>query len=250
MPRPIQPLFLVLPLVLAACGKPQVSVQAELTGAASSAATPIADLPVRLIPYDRDAILDSLTRAAGEPEPVLPVDLDGLRDSLSAAQVAWRAEEARLHAIEDTIPTLVIPVGAEPAARERMLLRTRRLDQEQREVKQRLAVLQARIAAFSRAIGGAVDSVRVARQRWSETVLKDFDRIAEEKIRAAGRTGAVDTTGHSGTALLRVDEGRWWVYARYALPDAELYWNVPVEVTGKTTRVLLSDANAERRPLF
>jgi hypothetical protein len=250
MQRPFQPLFLVLPLVLAACGKPQVTVQAELARTGSDAATPIADLPVRLIPYDRDAILDSLTKAANEPEPALPSDLDVVRDSLAAAQVAWRAEEARLHAIEDTIPTLVIPVGADPAVREAMLVRTRRLDQEQREVKQRLGVLQARIAAYSRAIGTAVDSVRVARQRWSETVLKDFDRIAEEKIRAAGRTGAVDTTSRSGAALLRVEEGRWWVYARYALPDAELYWNLPVEVTGETTRVLLNDANAEKRPLF
>jgi len=49
---------------------------------------PVADLPVRLIPYDRQGILDSLAAAEESPEPHLPKDaLEQLR--------RLQAEEAR-----------------------------------------------------------------------------------------------------------------------------------------------------------
>jgi len=94
-----------------------------------------------------------------------------------------------------------------------------------------------------------VDSVRAERERWSGKVLKDFDAIAAARM-SGGRTGAVDTTSRAGSAVLHVEEGRWWVTARYALPEEELYWNFPVEVTGEKTQVILNETNAERRPLF
>jgi hypothetical protein len=250
MKRPISPLFLLLSLLAAACSQPQLTVQAELSEAGAEAADPIADLPIRLVPYDRDAIIDSLTLAGKAPEPRLPVALNATRDSLAIVQAAWRVEEARLRAIQDTMPMLNVRIGADPTERERKLRETQRLEQEQREVKQRMATLQAQISARSREIGETVDSVRAARQRWSQTVLKDFDRIAEARISAAGRSAVIDTTDRAGNAVIRVEEGRWWVYARYALPDTELYWNVPVEVAGPTARVLLNEQNAVHRPLF
>lgn len=52
-------------------------------------AQPIPDLPVRLLPYDRQAILDSLARESESPEPKLPRDaMDRLR--------SLQAEEARV----------------------------------------------------------------------------------------------------------------------------------------------------------
>ena len=52
-------------------------------------AQPVADIPVRLLPYDRQAILDSLARANESPEPRLPRDaMDRLR--------TLQAEEARV----------------------------------------------------------------------------------------------------------------------------------------------------------
>jgi len=58
-------------LSLAACGErgPRVTIRTELEGA------PLADLPVRLLPYDRDVILDSLATVARVPEPVVPPEL-------------------------------------------------------------------------------------------------------------------------------------------------------------------------------
>jgi hypothetical protein len=52
-------------------------------------AQPIPDLPVRLLPYDRGAILDSLARENESPQPKLPADaMDRLR--------SLQAEEARV----------------------------------------------------------------------------------------------------------------------------------------------------------
>jgi hypothetical protein len=249
MKRPFPPLFLAIPLLLAACGKPEVTVLAQLPQAGMTTREPVSDLPVRLVPYDRDAIIDSLTAAAHTPEPKLPPALEIQRDSLARVQAEWRAANAQLKAIEDTIPTLTVRVGSDPVERERKVRQAQRLDQEQREVKQRIMALQAQISARSGAIRTIVDSVRAERERWSATVLKDFDSIARARM-ASGRVGAADTTGSAGTAVLHVDEGRWWVTARYTLPDEELYWNVPVEVTGKETQVILNETNAQRRPLF
>ena len=63
-----------------------------------------------------------------------------------------------------------------------------------------------------------------------------------------GREEMADTTTAAGSTLFRTSEGQWWVYARYTLPNEELYWNEPIEVSGDSTHILLTEENAERRP--
>jgi hypothetical protein len=79
----------VLALLMAApaCGGgTNVVLRASLD---SAGAQPIADLPVRLLPYDRRAILDSLAREDESPQPKFPADaVDRLR--------TLQAEEARV----------------------------------------------------------------------------------------------------------------------------------------------------------
>lgn len=72
--------------VLAACGSgSEVIVRASLDG------EPVSDLPVRILPYDRQAVLDSLAAAADAPEPGIPPELiDALR-SLDAGRVPVKA---------------------------------------------------------------------------------------------------------------------------------------------------------------
>jgi hypothetical protein len=57
-----------LALLTAGCSsEPRVIVRASLEPGG-----PVADLPVRLLPYDRQAVLDSLAATSGSPEPLLP----------------------------------------------------------------------------------------------------------------------------------------------------------------------------------
>jgi hypothetical protein len=77
MKRSYVPLLAAATLA-AACGKPKVVVRAELEGGA------VADLPVALINYDRKAVMDSLARAAGAPEPAFPQELIQQMRAISA----------------------------------------------------------------------------------------------------------------------------------------------------------------------
>jgi hypothetical protein len=211
---------------LSACDRSEVVVETAVAETAGAAPSPVPDLPVRLLPYDRDEIIDSLTRAYGKPEPAVPPDLAQQQDSLRGLEAEWR----RLSAGGSSAPT------------------AGRLDPGADGVKQRLARLRPQIAALRRVVGARLDSLRAARREWAGAALADFDSLAEARASAADRREVADTTGADGTATFHVDEGRWWVYARYALPDEELYWNFPVEVAGKTTRVRLDEGNVERRP--
>jgi len=180
-------LAVVAPSVVGGCGGgPKVVVEARGLDPATQQTVALPDLPVRLLPYDRDAIFDSLRAAARSPEPEIPLPLV--------------AEES------DTTPPA--PTAA------------------------------------------SLDSLHAARRAWAAQTFAPFDSIARAKAKAAGRVEMVDTTDTSGTARFRVEPARWWIYARYVLPDRELYWNVPLEVGRAGAQIRLTPANAQSRPLF
>ena len=100
-----------LPLLLlaAACGSgPRVVVHAEIDG------QPAADLPVTLLPYDRQAVLDSLAKAQEEPEPLFPLELvqqfrkleaeeNAARRRGDSAVARWTVQMRRARALVDSI---------------------------------------------------------------------------------------------------------------------------------------------------
>jgi hypothetical protein len=101
MKRSYVPL-LVAASVAAACGKPRVVVRAELENGA------VADLPVALVNYDRKAILDSLARVAGAPEPAFPQDLIQQMRALAAeAQAAPQRGDTAVARVEAARRALV-----------------------------------------------------------------------------------------------------------------------------------------------
>lgn len=194
-----RPVWVFALIAVAACDSgPKVVVRASLDEGG-----PIADLPVRLLPYDRQAILDSIAAEREEPEPVLPQDvIQRLR--------AIQAEEARR------------ATGGDSA----------------------LAGLRAeRQALLVRA-----DSFTKAHEAW----LADIREPLERAVQAArgSETERVDTTDASGRADLEAGEGRWWLVARYVLPETVLEWEVPVIVRPDSTVVALTRANAKESPLL
>lgn len=199
--RPVPLAVLLGSLALAACGDdgPRVAVRTDLDGA------PVADLPVRLLPYDRDELLDSLAKKADDPEPAIPPELLQQLQGLAA---------------------------------------------EERAVRTRGDTAVARFQAVRRAVFARADSLRAARRDWAQESYAAFDSLAAGRAVAADREELADTTGASGTVTFTAEPGRWWVYARYTLPYSELYWNFPVEVSGDSTVVRLSRANARERPFL
>jgi hypothetical protein len=93
MSRQVLTVMVAAGLLLAACGGTEVVVQAQIEGQDGPVA--LRDLPVRAVPYDRDAIFDSLRAAYTEPEPEIPQELMVLQDSIARAQEEWRVAETR-----------------------------------------------------------------------------------------------------------------------------------------------------------
>lgn len=196
-------LFLLVSLGAVGCGgDPEVVVEATLARQGAAAA-PVPDMPVRLLPYNRDSIIAGLRQKAAKPEPQVPPALLARIDSLQ------RATRARAG---DTLNV----------ARERTL----------------------------RTLRAQVDSIRAARQEWSAETLKGFNEAVQARLENLGGVQELaDTTNADGRVAFRAPEGQWWVFARYLLPDRELYWNVPLRIRERPSTVRLTAENAEARPV-
>jgi hypothetical protein len=194
-------LLLAACVAAAGCSDSKVVVQASL----ATAGEPVADMPVFLLPYDRQALMDSLAKASDETEPAIPAALVTQLESLNA-------QERQLAAAGDSTV---------------------------RRVRAQRAAVQAQ-----------VDSIRVNRRRWRQQVFADFDSVAQMKMAELGASAATDTTDAKGIARIGADEGRFWIYAAYVLPDVTLEWNVPVTIRGDSTVVRLTRENAKEQRFY
>lgn len=97
-------LAVTIPLLAGGCeSDPEVVVSA--TAGAQGAAAPITELPVRLLPYNRDSIIAELQEKARKPQPQVPPELLAQIDSLQSVSGA-RARDTLAAARERTLRTL------------------------------------------------------------------------------------------------------------------------------------------------
>jgi hypothetical protein len=260
MKRSLALLTLLASLSLAACerGTPVV-VEAVLTqqGGEGQVARPLTALPIRLLPYDRDVIFDSLTAAAATPEPQIPPEVLEEQARVREAEERWRAAEQRWGTVRDSMRVLSEALTrmqqqgqrATPQYNQafqqfnRLDDEVSRLEQQSRGAHQQYTQLQDQAQARA-------DSIRIARETWADDAFRGFDAAVEGRLRQLRREEVVDTTDAMGRIRVRVPEGRWWIYTRYTLPRSELYWNIPVEVRGDSVVLRLDRENAEVRPLL
>jgi hypothetical protein len=247
----------VLLLSTAACSEPEVVAEAAIVQPGSGETVALAELPIRLLPYDRDAIFDSLTAEAETPEPEIPAVLQQQRNEVIAAQETHAELEARWGTIRDSLRVFsettqrMQQQGLRGTPQYRQAFEQfNRLEPQEGRVKQQADQAFARFEQLQAATLAQSDSVRVARETWAEEAFRDFDSIVTAKLEAMGREEFADTTNAAGVARFRVPEGQWWVYGRYTLPYEELYWNIPIEVTGDSTYIRLNEENAQRRPIL
>jgi hypothetical protein len=244
-------------LLPAACGPGQVAVVAEIDvpdpeveGAMTT--RPIADTEIQVLPFNRDAVFDSLTDAFGSPEPAIPPDLLAAQEEISEAQRVWRAAEAAWGAGRDRLQRIT----DEMEGLNRGEARYNQLYQEFQDVDLQVARAERTkdqaFEAFTDLQEGYIqraDSMRLVRDQWADDAFADAFDIFAMKLRESGREIVVDTTNAEGAALMDVPPGQWWVYARYELPFSELYWNIPVTVErGDPLQVRLTRETAEIRP--
>lgn len=240
----------------AACGGGDVTVRAHLeqdmaaTGETESMA--LSSLPVRLIPFDRDAVFDSLSATYPEPEPEIPDSIFDLQERVMAAQAEWQQAETRWSALRDSLQALSNQMsGMDQSSGEYYALfqefndlesEVNQLEETSSGAFQEFTELQQRLNAQSREIA-------IERQNWADEAFAPIDSIFQAKSEAMGLEERWDTTGAQGVVrFTSVPAGEWWVHARYERQFDELYWNVPIQVEGgETTQVELTEENAEAR---
>lgn len=240
-----------------ACSSPEVVVEAAIVQESTGETRALADLPIRLLPYDRDVVFDSLEAAADTPEPSIPPDLLAAQQEVREAQEAHSEAEARWQTARDSLRVL-------SDATQRMTQQGLRGTPQYTRAFEAFNALEPQVnqlqsqaeAAFERftelqtATIERADSLRIAREGWADEAFRDFQQVVDARLERSGREELADTTNAAGVANFRAPAGQWWVYARYTLPYEELYWNVPIEVTGEGAQVQLTTENAERRPVF
>jgi hypothetical protein len=248
---------ILVPLVAAGCGRPQVVAEAALLDGATGERHALGDLPVRLLPYDRDAIFDSLEAAYPEPEPPIPAEIAQAQQEVQRAQADWRAAEDRWATLRDELRTLSDQLrqmegqGLRGTPQYRQLFeRYDPVERQEQQARQQSEQAFARFDQLQQQTLAAADSIRIQREMWADQAFADFGRVVAQKLRDSGREELADTTNAQGIARFRVPSGQWWLYARYTLPYEELYWNVPLEVTGDSTHVSLNRDNADVRPIL
>ena len=242
--------------ILSACGPTQVVVTAEISAAAPTQGgepRALGDLEIRMFPFDRDAIFDSLTAAAPTPEPAIPDSVRDAQNQVAAAQQAWRDTEARWNVLRDTLQTLteVLDQMSRAQGQYRILFRDfQDLDDEYSRVEGRRDTAFEEFTSLQAASMSAAEETRLLRERWADEAFAEVDDAMALKERASGLSTLYDTTDASGVADgFEARAGDYWVTARYELPYTELYWNVPITVVGgEPAQIRLTRENATARP--
>lgn len=248
-------LLVAASLAVAACGPAELVVTAEVDvedpNTGETVNRPISDLEIQLLPFDRDAVFDSLATAFGTPEPAIPQDLLDAREEIAAAQQRWRQLENRWNTLRDTLQK--ITEAMEPLSRgeaEYRLLFNEYGDfeGEYAQVERQMEAAFEEFDTLQKANLEYAQQIRIQQENWADEAFAAVNDVWAEKVRASGLQPAADTTNASGVARFEVPAGDYWVHGRLEEVYDELYWNVPVTVTkGEPVQVILTRENAEIR---
>lgn len=241
---------------MGACGGGDVAVMAVLEGGATATeegdAVALGSMPVRLLPYDRDELFDSLTQAYPEPEPQLPDSVAELQQRVLERQRDWQEAQSQWGVVRDSLQTLSNAMnqmdqgsGEYFAAFQDFNDLEGELDDlsdEADEAFEEFTSLQTRFNSQSQ-------EIRLEQQVWAEEAFAPVDSIIAARVEETGLEERVDTTNAQGVARFTgVEPGQWWVHARSDRGFDELYWNEPIDVArGEQTEIELTHDNAEVR---
>lgn len=258
MRRRTLPFAMGLLLAATACGPAQVIVTMEQTvnnpDGSGTVQRPIPDVEVQLLPFNRDLVFDSLQKAYSTPEPAIPQDLLAARDSVRQAQEKWQAAQARWGTLRDTLQKINATMKKYSRGEARyvaLFKQFNELDSEYDRVNKEMNSYFKKFDSLQKSTIRQSDSVKVARENWSDQAFADVDDVFQAKLQASGLPSATDTTnaqGIAGEKHFQVKPGKYWVVAWFELPYTELYWNVPIEVKrGEPIQVKLTKENAKER---
>jgi hypothetical protein len=241
----------------AACGGGDVTVLAQVQGAAvegeEAGMLALSAIPVRLLPYDRDALFDSLSQAHPVPEPQVPDTIFQLQQAVSERYRQWQAALSRWGTLRDSVQVLSRRMDGMDRRSGEYLVMFRdvndllddvdRLERQSNQAFREFEQLQTRLTEQARGI-------QLERELWADEAFAPVDSIIEERLAQRRTQEFADTTNAQGVARFRnIPSGAWWVYSRFDRGFDELYWNLPIQVErGDEIEIRLNQENAEVRP--
>lgn len=252
------PFAMGLLLAAAACGPAQVVVTVEQTvnnpDGSGAMTQPLSGVEVKLVPYDRDQVFDSLEQAFPTKQPAVPQDLLDARQQVQQAQETWQTATNRWNTLRDTLQKINEAMKKYSRGEAQYVIMYKdfqAFDSELGRVEKQMNDSFKRFDSLQKGTLHESDSVRIVREDWADSAFGDVDLVMEAKLRASGLQEATDTTDANGVAAgmqFKVKPGKYWVTARFALPYSELYWNVPIEVKrGEPNEIKLTRENATER---
>lgn len=241
--------------LLAACGGTEVVVQAAIQpeGDQAGEPSPLPNLEIRALPYDRDLIFDSLRAAYATPEPEVPAALMQLQTEITAAQEQLSNAESQWNAARDSLKTLSDQMRGMSRGDPRYVVAFRDFNAQEaieRQQRQRMEQANQRFTSILTSFNEQSQQIRAQRQAWGDEAFASINEVIEARLDELGLEEHWDTTNANGIVRFEgLKQGQWWIHARYDLPYTELYWNVPVDVTkGDPITVTLNRAAAQVRP--
>lgn len=251
------PFVMALLLTAAACGPAEVVVTMEVEidnpDGEGMVTRPMSDIVVQLLPYDRDAIFDSVQAAFPTPEPAIPEELLAAREEVAASQIRWQTAERRWNNLRDTLQKINTAMEGYSRGESRYVA----LYNEWREFDAQLGRVEGQVKSsfdeFTALQQGTIrqsDSIRIMKENWGDEAFADVGPVVAAHVKASGLAAVTDTTDANGVARenLKVKPGQYWVFARYELPYTELYWNIPITVVkGDPMQIRLTRENAKER---
>jgi hypothetical protein len=235
----------------AACGSSRdLSVQVQVTGP-DSQLTPVADLPVVVLPYDRDSIIAAMEAAAEYPRPH-EAELDSLFRAFREVFIPFARVNLRERQLRDTLSALNARLDTLPRNSEEyreIYSAVTALHDSLPPIAERLHALTDSLDRVRRRANPRIDSLRREVDRWEDITFRGYEQATEATAKRTGLTPEQQTTGPRGWATFSLKGGPWWIYVRAwdaSDPNAEWYWNVPV--SGDTVR--LTPENGVRRPRY
>lgn len=217
--------------------------------------TPLTGLEVTALPFDRDAIRDSLAAASEVPRPQFPElevelaeytppDISGFDDSA----VPWQVIHDSVQQLADSlmgVGTSRSPTYARAYARLRE--QYRRLAESTAD---RNASIRARFGEYTDLANRAALAADILRA-WEGTAFAGFPELADSAMSTVGRGIHNAETDSDGNAFFSLEPGKWWIVASCVHPQnpfKKYYWNVPVVVGRLGTRMVpLFDGNGASR---
>jgi len=247
-------------LAAGACASPEVVVTVEIDVANpdgdGTVARPLGELEIQMLPFDRDAVFDSMQAAFSEPEPEVPQELLDAREEVRVAQEEWQDSERRWNTIRDTLQKITTAMEGYSRGESRYVALYREYGDFDSQLGSVERQMNRAFEHFTELQGGTIrqaDSIRMIQDNWADEAFSDIGSVFSMKQAASGLPIAVDTTDASGVARnfhvnAKLKPGVYWVHARYGLTYTELYWNEKVTVeAGEPVQVHLTRANAQER---